>query len=242
MFDTTKDVLIEIGAENLIKSVNLNLIKEVVLALKPIQVTLNAMSEKKLQLLLQILPLISCLKISAQDTQISQALLTNLQYYVKSKVNIQLVELISTLNNLQQTPSKSTLDFATNLMKRLFALTVEQNIEEIEDSSADLENGFGSLEEELQNRLIASHSRSFFQSERYKKLKQEFALSKSNGCLTENLKLLQNALNTIKPSSIDSERCFSIANNFCTKLRTRLSDKSLSVLVSLKYYFLNKQS
>ena len=44
-------------------------------------------------------------------------------------------------------------------------------------------------------------------------------------------------LSTIRPTSVDAERAFSIAGYFCNKLRSRLSDESLSMLCFLKSYF-----
>ncbi len=42
---------------------------------------------------------------------------------------------------------------------------------------------------------------------------------------------------SLKPTSTDVERVFSVCTNFCTKIRSRLSDKSLQALVFLKYYY-----
>lgn len=68
-------------------------------------------------------------------------------------------------------------------------------------------------------------------------LKSEFMLFKNTGQRTENLQKLYNALLCIKPTSTDVERVFSVCTNFCTKIRSRLSDKSLQALVFLKYYY-----
>lgn len=64
---------------------------------------------------------------------------------------------------------------------------------------------------------------------------QLFEVSKQR---TSNLELLYKALLTVKPTSTDSERVFSIAGNFVTKTRNRLSDKSLHAIVFLKARFL----
>ncbi|KAG5673928.1 hypothetical protein PVAND_003929 [Polypedilum vanderplanki] len=59
---------------------------------------------------------------------------------------------------------------------------------------------------------------------KFKWLKQEFTLFKNTGERTENLKKLHKAILCIKPTSTDVERVFSISNNFCTKIRSRLSE------------------
>ena len=53
--------------------------------------------------------------------------------------------------------------------------------------------------------------------------------------LQKNLLITQ----TIRPTSCDCERAFSIAGYFCSKLRSRLSDESLNSLCFLKSYFNN---
>ena len=70
----------------------------------------------------------------------------------------------------------------------------------------------------------------------FKWIKQEFILFKNTGKRTENLQKLYEALLSIKPTSTDVERVFSVSSGFCTKIRSRLSDKSLTALVFLKNY------
>jgi len=72
----------------------------------------------------------------------------------------------------------------------------------------------------------------------YSKLKQEFLLFRNTGKRTSNLDDLCSALSSIKPTSTSNERTFSISANFCTKIRSRLADKSLNSLVFLKYVYL----
>lgn len=69
-------------------------------------------------------------------------------------------------------------------------------------------------------------------------LKKEFLVLEATNKRTKNLDLLFNALKTIKPSSVASERVFSISGNFVSKVRTRLSSKFIDVLCFLKSYFI----
>lgn len=68
-------------------------------------------------------------------------------------------------------------------------------------------------------------------------LKKEFDIYKTTGVLTDNLKKLHEAIKTLKPTSTDSERVFSIAGSFCNKKRSSLSDKPLNCLTFLKSFF-----
>ena len=55
----------------------------------------------------------------------------------------------------------------------------------------------------------------------------ETKLFEANGERTQNLEFLYQALMTGKPTSVESERCFSNAGVFATKVRSRLGDRSL---------------
>ncbi|KAG5682939.1 hypothetical protein PVAND_012257 [Polypedilum vanderplanki] len=75
---------------------------------------------------------------------------------------------------------------------------------------------------------------------KFKWLKQEFTLFKNTGERTENFEKLYKAILCIRPTSTDVERVFSVSNNFCTKVRSRLSDKSLNALVFFLNSFITK--
>jgi len=150
----------------------------------------------------------------------------------------QLVECLDTAS----VPSTSVLKYATNLMKRLF-VTAEttnnkNNLENSQISIPGQSDGFLVLAQELSQRINSSSIQTTTQPN-FDKLKKEFQIFKSTGNRTENLEKLCNALDRIQPTSTESERTFSVAGNFLSKLRCKLSDKSLSALVFLKYYFKN---
>ena len=60
------------------------------------------------------------------------------------------------------------------------------------------------------------------------------------GEVTDRLKLLLAALEVVPASSTDSERAFSVAGRFLTKLRSRLSPKSIDNYSFGRAYFKNK--
>ncbi|KAL3859295.1 hypothetical protein ACJMK2_009520, partial [Sinanodonta woodiana] len=64
----------------------------------------------------------------------------------------------------------------------------------------------------------------------------EFVLFKNTGKRTDHLLKLNDALLSIKPTSTDMEHVFSVNASFCTKIRSRLSDKSLNALVFLNFF------
>ncbi|XP_048485330.1 uncharacterized protein LOC125490371 [Plutella xylostella] len=67
-------------------------------------------------------------------------------------------------------------------------------------------------------------------------LKKDFDIYSASGKRTPNLEMLHNALQSIMSTSTEAERTFSVSGNFATKIRSRLSDKSLNALVFLKHY------
>jgi hAT family C-terminal dimerisation region len=72
-----------------------------------------------------------------------------------------------------------------------------------------------------------------------KELQQEFKLWELTGTRSPSLQKMHDALQTIQPTSTASERVFSVAGGFATKIRNRMKFKLLNALVFLKYYFLN---
>lgn len=70
-------------------------------------------------------------------------------------------------------------------------------------------------------------------------INSEIKIFATTGKRTANLDMLYNALITIPPTSIESERAFSAAGLFITKIRTSLSDKSVNVLCFLRNFFMN---
>lgn len=71
-------------------------------------------------------------------------------------------------------------------------------------------------------------------------VKKEFVLFEKTGVLSEPLKLLKNALLTIKPTSVEAERVFSTGGKFLSPLRSRMTDDTINALIFLKYYFIRK--
>lgn len=111
---------------------------------------------------------------------------------------------------------------------------VENNVliqSENSDRSMTMEK---KIKEILKNLTIESDSKNDFN-----KLKQKFTLFRSTGKRTLNLQNLYDALSTIQSISTDAETSFFISVNFCTKIRSRLVDKSINELLFLKCFYLN---
>lgn len=73
----------------------------------------------------------------------------------------------------------------------------------------------------------------------YNEVKTEIRLFELSETLQrgKNLEFAYQSLLSVTPTSVESERAFSSAGLFCTKIRSRLSDKNLSTLLFLRAYF-----
>lgn len=72
--------------------------------------------------------------------------------------------------------------------------------------------------------------------------RKHLLMYKKTRVLSDQLNLLKNALLSVKPTSIDCERVFSITGKIVSPLRCRLSDKSINALTFLKYHFLRENA
>ena len=75
-----------------------------------------------------------------------------------------------------------------------------------------------------------------------KDLCQNYARTGNPVDIPNLLKKLLEALKTIPPTSVQCERAFSTTGQYCTKVRSNLNDETLSSLVFLKHYQINKTS
>jgi hypothetical protein len=69
-------------------------------------------------------------------------------------------------------------------------------------------------------------------------LHKEFNLFETSGVRPPNLDMLLSALRTIQPTSTGSERVFSVAGNYKTKIRSRMKFRVSNALVFFFIYFL----
>ena len=68
-------------------------------------------------------------------------------------------------------------------------------------------------------------------------IRTEMAVFEANGTRGRSLQLVYGYLLSIPPSSVEAERAFSAAGILCTKVRSRMSDKSLDMLCFLRSYY-----
>ena len=98
-----------------------------------------------------------------------------------------------------------------------------------------------SMSEQLDRVVAESTQQKDNQTTQRVPLTQDFKLFEATKKRSDRLEKLFQALLTTKPTSVDSERSFSVGGSFCTKIRSRMNDNTLSALVSLKQYFKNRE-
>lgn len=68
-------------------------------------------------------------------------------------------------------------------------------------------------------------------------IQREILFFEEEGIKGKYLMMVFESLKSIRPTSVNSERAFSTAGMFCTKIRSRLGDKTLDTLCFLNAYF-----
>ena len=92
-----------------------------------------------------------------------------------------------------------------------------------------------SLEDSIKlSTLLVIHHK---QNVGFPSLNKEIDLFEATGNKSKYLYLVDQVLRTIPPTSVEAERAFSAAGLFITKLRARLSEKSMDSSMVLKNYF-----
>ena len=136
-------------------------------------------------------------------------------------------------------------DLATKMAKRLF--TIKEEVEEPKESEVKMEveepTANLTFAQKLQKRIEESKQTTSktkpLQTSFIKKEMDLFEASVARGApeRPEHLELLYQSLLTLPPSSVTSERAFSSAGLFSTKIRSRLGDSTLHSLVFLRDYY-----
>lgn len=191
-------------------------------------------------------------KLNDIDSDLSNEMLTSLKTEFLKRRNKEVVSLMKFLQNSSISQGDNFDDityaskpaiyaYAKETMSRLYVIPEDENHVSTSGSEDEICEPI-TLVMELKKSIssMSSKNPTKFQKNNFDSLQKEFKLLEGNGKLTHNLEKLLNALNTIQPTSTSSERVFSVAGTFSTKLRSRLQFPLLNALVFLKYYFNNE--
>ena len=135
--------------------------------------------------------------------------------------------------------SKSAVISASKkLFSRLFSSPEVPTLPDSGASNEEIESSELSLSEKLEQAIKQSMGSSSSSSDR-KHISKELEVFEVTSERTKNIDLLYDAIQSVPPTSVESERAFSAAGIFVTKLRTRLSDKSINAICLLRGYYIS---
>lgn len=141
---------------------------------------------------------------------------------------------------------KNVKKLAVATFKRLYPLKVETQEEERFDDSIEVFHD--SSAHDITDPMLKRYEDEVTSKNKRVKLSQpsdvdlmkEMKFYEATRKRTENLELLYQSLLTIKATSVESERAFSAAGYFLTKLRSQLAPKTLDALSFLRCFYNNK--
>lgn len=236
------------------------IIRDIIASLEPIKVGAEKLGNRKLTLLSSegVFAFIIN-ELNQLNTPFSKKLGESFILRIKERRNEKLSALIQYLNSGKickkqagdvswtTFPTKSLLiSFAKQMLDRLFDVPAESTSSETDEDIEETLHLSSSitLSEKLDaavkaaeianSKILNSKSKTALRT-----FKMELDIFEGTGEKTKNISLLLDALKTVPPTSIESERAFSAAGLFINKLRTRLSDQSIDHLCFLKSYYKN---
>ena len=249
------------GKEFDITEAEIETIKELIKALEPLEWLVKQLCHENANLLeAENLILFTLKKLEGQSSNISKTMLERFEARIAQRWEPKVIHTMKYLENpaflSQKTDQfgnkisrKVILELITKLLQR-FTPNDEENANdtteenEVEISENIEENSKETLSDEYAKFLKEAEKRS--ETKNLPKINsqtvdKEMKCYECNGTKTENLKLLQKALLTIKPTSVEAERAFSAMGLFATKLRNSLNDDTLNALVMMRQYYMAKK-
>lgn len=239
-----KKTLIDFELANLWNDQHVPVLEMLVEVLTPVKDAVEALSRRDSNLLIADAIMNTLFdQLLLIKSSFSQALTESIKEKISQRRDDKMLALISYLKNpdnfnANSKTSKSSLKlYAEPIYKRLFDQSISQISSSDDDiSETQVDDCFKmKLKTAIDNAKANPKKPKSYQANL---LKKEFDLYEASNIRTKNLDDLYNALLTIKPTSVDSERVFSVAGNFVTKIRNRMSNELLNALVVLKTNFL----
>ena len=266
LYDSIKKALRDLNCTSYFNDEYMTIIRELVSALKPIKVAVEALGRRDTNLIISE-GILKFLYESLQEnnSNISKEILESIKTRIKERRNTDLISLLRYFQNPIFFSEEQNVNFPISskyIIKRLaeeFFIRLFNENQTEQDVQLETENEIlnqnddeivitsdiiSTTETEELNRRLAIAIK---ESEKIcvpttnnfnKILKKEMLLFEDSGKMPLNLEKLFNALKCIQPTSTESERVFSTSSNFCSKKRSNLSDKSINMLCFLKSYFL----
>lgn len=251
--NSIKKSLIDLDMGELWVEDNISILKNLLNILSPIKLAVEALCRRNINLLTaDVIVTTLCKQVASLRTTVGQAMFESLKNRIEERRHSKLYTLIKFLKNhdifinennddsLFANASKTSIFvYAEHLYSRLFGGEIElEEIESSDDSDIVEEKTFA---EKLNAAICNVNEKT---NENTKPLKcsieKDLKFFEGSGKKTENIQKFFDALLTIRPTSVESERVFSLTGILVTKLRNRLSDESINAISVLKTHFKTK--
>lgn len=256
LLPSVKEALMELGCLSKLDGIDEELVQQLVSALTPIKDTVEWLSSNEKNLLIADLILEQLLSdLNKQSSAISHRLFEAVLF----RVNERRVKVIASIAKYLQNPSDYSrlikqnefLSYCTKaevveqsikLLQRLYES--DQSSQEVievqeQENTLDNSNQDSSFRKRVQNLINKATTEKLAEktSVEAQTLKKEFRIFEATAQKTQNIKRLEKCVFSIRPSSTEPERTFSIAEKFVTKIRNKLSDIAIDALIFLKFWF-----
>lgn len=240
----------QLGRTDLAHGLNVELLKDLCNVLELIEITSKTLEKEGTNLLEADVAINWLLtQLHAINSTISMMFFETLKKRFEERRNKVLCSVIQYLHNPATLKEKNHLQYSTEreviahaeaLMNRLDSKNeVEVGAEEATEEASSSNVVQLSYLDKLKA-AMSDNLKKFKKSEDITSFQSELKIFKRNGQRSERINKLYKWLLTIQATSCESERTFSTAGKVCTKFRSRLSDRTLHIIVFLKYYLKRK--
>lgn len=252
--DEIKQALCDLRQPAVFSTSEILSLQQLVSVLKPVKLAVEALCRRDANLITaDVVVKFMMQKIEPVNTDLSRELYKNLNTRIRERRN-SLSEVLNYLHTAKRT-SSSPHDFVQVISRASLVSTIQSLISPVTTGKAPsntnmsqvllFENSMSievepTIEVELDNLIQAATThttRRVTEVSDESLLKKEMALFETGGSRGKMLEQAYQMLKSIPPTSVEAERAFSCANQFCSKLRSKLSDDTLNYLVFLKSYF-----
>ncbi|GFT15875.1 uncharacterized protein TNCV_3314621 [Trichonephila clavipes] len=253
--------LIDIKEEQMMVNVEFETVTTIVKILKPVKIGLEKLCSRNATLLTAegVFSFVIG-ELNEQNSEFVKNMKYSLIQRINERRNVNLIGLIQYLNfgrkyeaaavtsDISRLNGKNCLVRQAQMIgKRLFCVeeeSISNSSHSEEESMEILKEKPLTLDEKLEKAIYSKTKVLYCSTKKStsfnKIMKQEMQLFDSTENPSPNIIKLWDALKTIPPTSVEAERAFSAAGLFVTKLRTKLSEKSINCLCFLKSYFKNE--
>lgn len=208
---------------------------EIISALEPLEEGIKKLSSQTSNLLVAEATCIYILKsLGKQNNDFAERLQESLKTRIVSRRKIELISTLKFLHSGEFPKDNQFFNYSTKA-------SIKKKIKEINSSLFNSESEVESVLVECVEESLLSEINSFMDtSSKQDDIDLDIKAFQGTKQRTQRLNEIYMALLTMQATSTDTERTFSVAGNFKTKLRNRLSGEKLNVLVFLKYHFLTE--